>query len=92
MANNRLWAVCKDDNEASCLSKSYGTWAGGFRCDDEFFTKHETCPSQRGGGENIVWTDEQDDRVIFYDLRNSHKEGAHIYFKGDEKNLLIKIG
>ena len=50
MANNRLWAVCKADNEASCLSKSYGNWAGGFYCDDDFFSKHTECEGQLGGG------------------------------------------
>lgn len=90
MANNRLWAVCKHDNEASCLSKSYGNWGGGFYCDDDFFNKHEGCEGQGGGGENIAWTDEFDDRVILYDFTNSHNQKTHIYFKGDEEKQAYK--
>jgi hypothetical protein len=87
MANNRLWAVCKFDNECSCLSKSYGYWGGGFHCDDEFFTKHQNCPGNRGGGENIAWCDENDDRVIRYDFINAFNNETRIYFKGDEAKI-----
>jgi len=90
MANNRLWAVCKYDNEAACLGKSYGLW-GGLRSPDDFFKEHENCPGNKGGGENIAWCDEDDDRVIQYDFRyydNNNK--IYIYFKGDEEKPRYK--
>lgn len=87
MANNRLWAVCKEHNEASCLGKSYGNWSGGFNCDDDFFNRHTECEGQKGGGENIAWVDENDERVIMYDFDRTKYENnkCHIYFKGDEE-------
>lgn len=89
MANNRLWAVCKDDNEADCLTKYYpceaGGWSGPFSNKDEFFKKHENCPSNHGCGENILFVTEQDDpRVEFYDFRKSYLRETKIYFKGDK--------
>lgn len=79
MANNRLWAVCKDDNECVCLTKCYTTgWGGGdFNRHDEFFEKHNACPSSHGCGENILFVTEVDDpRVKLYDF-------------GDFKNIKI---
>ena len=101
MANNRLWAVCKDDNECACLAKSYGSWEGGFHDCNDFFKKHVECPSQKGGGENIVWVDENDERVILYDFsrrkRITGEDGLeydttdyHIYLKGDEEKPAYK--
>lgn len=82
MANNRLWAVCKDDNEARCLAKSYGDWAGGFNSQDTFFTAHLNCPSNHGGDENILFVTENEDagghvRVKQFDF--SDHNHVHIY-------------
>lgn len=76
MANNRLWAVCKDDNEAKCLTKyspTGGDW-GGFHEQPEFFAKHDKCPSNHGCGENMKFvTETEDDRVKEYDFRDFKK-------------------
>lgn len=83
MANNRLWAVCKDDNEAEMLIKYYpcedGGWSGEMIRRDEFFKKHENCPSNHGLGENIQFVHEQDERVKLYDFTVQGK--TKIYFK-----------
>ena len=76
MANNRLWAVCKDDNKAVVLIKYYPGppgWGGGFNDKDEFFTEHDRCPSNHGCGENILFVTEVDDeRVEKYDFTDFH--------------------
>jgi len=80
MANNRLWAVCKDDNECTCLGKSYGEWSGIHDAEPEFWEKHYNCPSQHGCGENIIFVTEVDDeRVEKYDF--STKGAYKIFLK-----------
>jgi hypothetical protein len=80
MANNRLWAVCKDDSKAVCLNKY--PWGGGFQNHDEFFEKHSNCPSEHGCGENILFVTEQDDdRVEKYDFTDSVNNNTKIYIK-----------
>lgn len=72
MANNRLWAVCVDDNEAVCLAKNYGSWDGHFQENPAFFDKHADCPSNHCCGENIIFcTEVNDKRIAFYDFRTS---------------------
>lgn len=86
MANNRLWAVCKDDNEAEMLIKYYpcesGGWSGEMVRRDEFFARHEKCKSNEGCGENIIFCAEQDDpRIEKYDFTESHLGKTKIYLK-----------
>lgn len=98
MANNRLWAVCKHDNEAVVLLKNYSDWYHVGVEDDhnEFFIKHKDCPGNRGCGENIVFVTEiDDDRVIMFDFMNTEKiemdgelmevRKTKVYLKGDEE-------
>lgn len=85
MANNRLWAVCKDDNEAAIITKYYpsaegwgsmNTWVN----QDDFFNRHAACASNHGCGENILFVAEHDDpRVKEYDYR---VKPVRIYFNG----------
>lgn len=71
MANNRLWAVCKDDNKCTALAKNYSDWycVGEEEGHNAFFLKHADCPSNHGCGENILFvTEVDDDRVELFDF------------------------
>ncbi len=71
MANNRLWAVCKDDNECIVLAKNYSDWyaVNTEEYVNEFYQKHKDCKSNHGCGENMVFvTEVDDDQVKLYDF------------------------
>ena len=85
MANNRLWAVCKDDNNAQMITKYYPPeWdlpedVVGI---NRFLKNHKDCPSNHGCGENIVFVTEVDDeRVEKYDFTDSVNNNTKIYIK-----------
>lgn len=72
MANNRLWAVCKADNECVVLLKNYSVWycVNTEEYLDTFFESHKEHKGNEGCGENIVFVTEVDDdpRVKLYDF------------------------
>lgn len=86
MANNRLWAVCKIDNDAHVVLKYYpGEWYH-VNEDSDWFRQHNH--RLHGGSEilddlcgtHIVFVQEVDDsRVKHYDFRTFGK--AKIYLK-----------
>lgn len=88
MANNRLWAVCIDDNDARMVTKYYpcdngwGYLEGNKDYVEEFMTKHAWCKSNQGCGENIIFCTEQNDpRIEKYDFTKSHEGITKIYLK-----------
>lgn len=91
MANNRLWAVCKDDNKGIVLCKNYSDWykVGADQDHNKFFMEHVDCPSNRGCGENIKFiTEVDDDDLILLDFRDY--SDVRIYLKGDEEKPRVK--
>lgn len=92
MANNKLWAVCKHDNEATVLLKNYCDWycVGNEKDHNDFFQKHVDCKGQEGCGENIVFVREtgDDDRVAMFDFRYIYPDNrCRIYLKGQENRI-----
>lgn len=78
MANNRLWAVCRDDGEATSVCKWYGWFEGWGEISDrqkEFFERHAGCPSNRGCGENFVFVTEMEERIKKIDMTSYPKDG-----------------
>ena len=85
MANNKLWAVCKDDNRCILMAKNYSDWymVNGEKDYNDFFEEHKDCKSNRGCGENIVFvTDVDDDRVEKYDFTDYYN--IKIFIKNDK--------
>lgn len=85
MANNKLWAVCKNDNKAKRITK-YDVRSGwGDLLDhdgidlEQFMNEHNDCPANKGCGENILFVSETDDRVELYDFHEL--DNPRIYFK-----------
>lgn len=75
MANNRLWAVCKLDHQATVVAKYYPYNWYHVNCETEWFEKHTHEEEAESGsdpscGTHIVFVQEvEDPRVKEYDFR-----------------------